>query len=71
MRRALLVALFVAFSVRSVHLQVDRQDVRLKPDATSASAIRVLKVRNNVAMVQTPGGNITVLAFPEGVTLVD
>jgi cyclase len=34
-------------------------------------AIRVLKVRNNVSMVQTPGGNITVLAFPEGVTLVD
>ena len=71
MRRVLLVAVFVALSVRSVRLQADPQDVRLKPDATNANAIRVLKVRNNVSMLQTPGGNITVLAFPEGVTLVD
>jgi cyclase len=41
--------------------------VRLQAD----DPIRVLKVRNDVSMVQTPGGNITVLAFPEGVTLVD
>ena len=41
--------------------------VRLQAD----DPIRVLKLRNNVSMVQTPGGNITVLAFPEGVTLVD
>jgi len=33
--------------------------------------VRVLKVRDNVSMVQTPGGNITVLTFPEGITLVD
>ena len=71
MRRALLVAAFLALSVRSVHLQVDRPEVRLKPDTTSANTIRVLKVRNDVSMLQTPGGNITVLAFPEGVTLVD
>jgi glyoxylase-like metal-dependent hydrolase (beta-lactamase superfamily II) len=41
--------------------------VRLQAD----DAIRVLKLRNSVSMVQTPGGNITVLVFPEGVTLVD
>src|SRR5215471_5965981 len=33
--------------------------------------IRILKVRDRVSMVQTPGGNITVLTFPEGVTIVD
>jgi len=60
MKRLLLTAAIVTLSVRSVHLQVDQ-----------SGAIRVLKVRNNVSMVQTPGGNITVLAFPEGVTLVD
>ena len=31
----------------------------------------MLKVRGDVSMIQTPGGNITVLAFPQGVTLVD
>ena len=45
------------------------QDVRLKPDATGS--VRILKVRGDVSMIQTPGGNITVLAFPQGVTLVD
>src|SRR4051812_36342595 len=35
------------------------------------SAVRILKVRGDVSMIQTPGGNITVLAFPQGVTLVD
>jgi cyclase len=70
MRRALVVAALVACSVRSVHLQVDRE-VRLKPDTTNAGDIRILKVRGNVSMLQTPGGNITVLTFPEGVTLVD
>ena len=67
MRRVLLAAAFITLSVRGVHLQVD-QSVRLKPDTTP---VRILKVRNDVSMVQTPGGNITVLAFPEGVTLVD
>ena len=52
----------------SVRLQAD-QDVRLKPDTTGG--IRILKVRGDVSMIQTPGGNITVLAFPQGVTLVD
>ena len=33
--------------------------------------VRVLKVRGDVSMIQTPGGNITVLAFPTGLTLVD
>src|SRR5258708_19666409 len=32
---------------------------------------RVLKVRGDVSMIQTPGGNVTVLTFPQGVTLVD
>ena len=35
------------------------------------SPIRILKVRGNVSVIQGAGGNITVLAFPEGVTLVD
>jgi cyclase len=34
-------------------------------------SVRILKVRGDVSMIQTPGGNITVLAFPQGVTLVD
>jgi glyoxylase-like metal-dependent hydrolase (beta-lactamase superfamily II) len=33
--------------------------------------VRTLKVRGDVSVIQTPGGNITVLAFPQGVTLVD
>ena len=33
--------------------------------------VRILKVRGNVSMLQGAGGNITVLTFPEGVTLVD
>ncbi len=67
MRRAIVAAAVV---LGSVHLQVDlaAQDVRLKPDTT---AVRVLKVRGDVSMIQTPGGNVTVLAFPQGVTLVD
>src|SRR5262245_4972324 len=67
MRHALIVAAFATLSVRSVHPQVDQ--VRLKPD--TANDIRILKVRDHVSMLQTPGGNITVLTFPEGVTLVD
>ena len=35
------------------------------------TAIRILKVRGNVSVIQGAGGNITVLTFPEGVTLVD
>jgi len=66
MRRLLVLAAIIC----SVRLQADGQDVRLKPDATGGS-IRILKVRDNVSMLQTPGGNITVLAFPEGLTLVD
>ena len=34
-------------------------------------ALRILKVRGNVSVIQGAGGNITVLTFPEGVTLVD
>jgi cyclase len=50
--------LLLAAVVCSVRLQADDQ-------------VRIIKVRGNVSMVQTPGGNITVLTFPEGVTLVD
>jgi len=65
-RRVLLAALLLAVPVRSVRLQADQdRSVRLQPD------VRVLKVRGDVSMIQTPGGNITVLAFPQGVTLVD
>jgi cyclase len=74
MRRVLIAALLVAapvLGVRSVRLQADGQDVRLKPDATVGSSVRILKVRGDVSMIQTPGGNVTVLAFPQGVTLVD
>ena len=35
------------------------------------NGVRILKVRGDVSMIQTPGGNITVLTFPQGVTLVD
>jgi glyoxylase-like metal-dependent hydrolase (beta-lactamase superfamily II) len=66
MRRLLVLAAIIC----SIRLQADGQDVRLKPDATGES-IRILKVRDNVSMLQTPGGNITVLAFPDGITLVD
>src|SRR5215471_14897611 len=66
MRRLLVLAAIIC----SVRLQADGQDVRLRPDATDGS-IRILKVRDNVSMLQTPGGNVTVLAFPEGITLVD
>jgi cyclase len=41
-----------------------------RPAATDAP-LRILKVRNNVSVIQGAGGNITVLAFPEGITLVD
>jgi cyclase len=57
-RRLLIAAAIVTLCVRSVHLQVDRD-------------IRILKVRDHVSMLQTPGGNVTVLTFPEGITLVD
>src|SRR5580765_3692082 len=70
MRRALIAAAFVVLGVRSVHLQVDQQ-VRLKADTTNVGAVRILKIRDHVSMLQTPGGNITVLTFPEGVTLID
>jgi glyoxylase-like metal-dependent hydrolase (beta-lactamase superfamily II) len=33
--------------------------------------LRILKVRGNVSIIQGAGGNITVLTFPEGVTVVD
>jgi len=65
MRRAIIAALLVAapaLPLRSVRLQADLQ---------AQGQVRVLKVRGDVSMIQTPGGNITVLAFPQGVTLVD
>ena len=66
MRRALLVAAVVTLSV---NLLARGQQVRPKPD--TSGDIRVLHVRGDVSMLQTPGGNIMALAFPEGVTLVD
>ena len=62
MRRVLLAALLLAAPVRSVRLQADLQ---------AQQQVRILKVRGDVSMIQTPGGNMTVLAFPQGVTLVD
>ncbi len=58
MRRALIVAALVTLCVRSADLQVGQ-------------TIRILKVRDRISMLQTPGGNVAVLTFPEGVTLVD
>lgn len=40
-----------------------------RPDQDSA--IRILKVRDNVHVLQGAGGNVTVLTFPQGVTMVD
>jgi cyclase len=64
MRRLVVTALLVAapLYVRSV---------RLRTDVYAQNSIRVLKVRGDVSVIQTPGGNVTVLAFPQGVTLVD
>lgn len=39
--------------------------------AQQGQDVRILHVRGNVSMLQGAGGNITVLTFPEGVTLVD
>jgi glyoxylase-like metal-dependent hydrolase (beta-lactamase superfamily II) len=51
--------------VRSADLQVGVTATRRDSD------VRILRVRDHVSMLQTPGGNIAVLTFPEGVTLVD
>jgi len=64
MRRLLIIALLLA---APLHVR----SVRLQPDVYAQTAVRVLKVRGDVSMIQTPGGNITVLTFPQGVTLVD
>jgi glyoxylase-like metal-dependent hydrolase (beta-lactamase superfamily II) len=56
MRRLAIAATLVAVATSVGHAQ---------------NAVRILKVRGDVSMIQTPGGNITVLAFPQGVTLVD
>ena len=47
--------------------------VRLQADQAGGAQnqVRILKVRGDVSLIQTPGGNVTVLAFPQGVTLVD
>jgi cyclase len=56
MRRLAIAAAIVALATGAVRAQ---------------NAVRILKVRGDISMIQTPGGNITVLAFPQGVTLVD
>lgn len=56
---------------------VQAQQARTVPQTLQAgqarvvAGIKILNVRNQVYMLQGAGGNITVLAFPEGVTLVD
>ena len=47
------------------------QDGRPKAPVTVEGDVRILPVRGNVSVIQGAGGNITVLTFPEGVTLVD
>ena len=64
MRRLVIMALLIA-------APVSVGSVRLQADLAAQTALRVLKVRDDVSMIQTPGGNVTVLTFPEGVTLVD
>jgi glyoxylase-like metal-dependent hydrolase (beta-lactamase superfamily II) len=54
---------------RVVPRQADAQGA--PPAAANASDVRILPVRGNVSVIQGAGGNITVLTFPEGVTLVD
>ena len=39
--------------------------------ARMVGAIKILNIRNSVYLLQGAGGNITVLAFPEGVTIID
>src|ERR1041385_4246351 len=56
MRRAAVVVALIAIAAIGTHAQ---------------NAVRVLKGRGDVAVIQTPRGNVTVLAFPQGVTLVD
>src|SRR3954467_14916567 len=56
MRRALVLAALIALPAGVAQAQDN---------------VRVLKVRGDVSMIQTPGGNVTVLTFPQGVTLVD
>ena len=49
------------------------QDGRLKPAAAGrrAAASHPEGARANISVIQGAGGNITVLTFPEGITLVD
>jgi cyclase len=47
------------------------QIVRAQAPAAAGGDVRILNVRGNVSVLQGAGGNITVLTFPEGVTLVD
>ena len=63
--------LILAVMICSVRVQADGQDGRLTPAAADASSLRILKVRGNISVIQGAGANITVLAFPEGITLVD
>ena len=58
-------ALAVVFAVHTPDLLATGQG------QPAPGELRILKVRGNVSVIQGAGGNITVLAFPEGVTLVD
>ena len=55
----------------SAALNADGQANRATPSGAADTGLRILKVRGGVSMIQGAGANITVLAFPEGVTLVD
>src|SRR5438876_43678 len=61
MRRVLLAVLLLAVPVRSVRLQADLQ---------AQQQIRVLKVRGDVSMIQTTGGNVTGQVGTDGAEII-
>jgi cyclase len=58
-------------SVGHAQQQESRPHVLESGKARVVDGIKILKVRDNIHVLMGAGGNITVLAFPEGVTLVD
>jgi glyoxylase-like metal-dependent hydrolase (beta-lactamase superfamily II) len=64
-------ALAVMFAAQAPGLVAAGQGSQGQQGQPGPGELRILKVRGNVSVIQGAGGNITVLAFPEGVTLVD
>ena len=64
-------ALAVMFAAQAPGLVAAGQGSQGQQGQPAPGELRILKVRGNVSVIQGAGGNITVLAFPEGVTLVD